>query len=50
MAKTPNPKPVPEPAPAPQQQGNDKSVGQMTAPTDVGQQQGQPVFRDWAAI
>ncbi len=50
MAKTPKAKPAPEPAAAPQQQGEDKPAGQMTGTEAAQPQQGQPIFRDWAAI
>jgi hypothetical protein len=46
MAKTPKP----DPKPAPQQQGDDKPAGQMTGTTPPKPQQGQPIYRDWAAI
>lgn len=50
MAKSPTPKPATEPAQAPQQQGQEKPAGQMTGTAEPKPQQGQPIFRDWAAI
>jgi hypothetical protein len=46
MAKTPKP----DPKPAPQQQGDARPGGQMTGSDAPKPQQGQPIYRDWAAI
>jgi hypothetical protein len=50
MAKSPTQKPAPDAATAPQQQGQEKPAGQMTGTADQKTQQGEPIFRDWAAI
>lgn len=50
MAKSPTPKPASDAGAAPQQQGQEKPAGQMTGTADPKPQQGQPIFRDWAAI
>lgn len=41
---------TPDPKPASPQQGDAKPAGQMTGTTPPGPQQGQPIYRDWAAI
>jgi hypothetical protein len=50
MAKSPTQKPAPDAAATPQQQGQEKPAGQMTGTADPKPQQGEPIFRDWAAI
>lgn len=40
----------PLPTPAPQQQGDASPSGQMAGITQPKPQQGQPIYRDWAAI
>lgn len=50
MAKTPTPKSGQDAPAAPQQQGQERPAGQMTGTAEPAPQQGQPIFRDWAAI